>query len=414
MVVFLGVALAATVVGLVLLWPDREGLQGATAAADRIGLVTDRYGAVVESVNTGPCSYATENRPSMCRTIRVTPAGGPSAGETIVFREFNIDQPGFAQSARAGDKIIVGYEPSTSSYFYADRDRRTVLLVLGGLFALVVILLGRARGALALVSMAVTVAVLVVFVAPAVLDGHDPVLVAVVAASAIAFVSLYLTHGVNLASSVALAGTIAALAVTLGISWLFFRLSQFSGLASEESAVLPFVAGSVDLSGLLLAGAVLGSLGALDDVTITEVAVVAELRTQRPQQGFRQLLGSGIRVGREHIGANGEHAAARLPGASMPLLLLFAVSSQSLGMVANSEIVAVEIVRTFCGSIGLVSAVPITTALAAGVLSSRGRRRRLPRGQPAAVSHPDVGPTGRGELPDRPPRWEDFGPDSEA
>ena len=142
------------------------------------------------------------------------------------------------------------------------------------------------------------------------------------------------------------------------MSRVFFGLSEFTGLATEEGLTLPLIAGDVDLASLLLGGAIIGALGALDDVTVTQVATVSELRYRSPDLPRRDLITSGIRVGREHIAATVNTLLLAYAGAGLPLVLLFAVSDQSLAMVANSELIAVEIVRTLCGSLGLVAAVP--------------------------------------------------------
>ena len=394
-VVLVAVCLAglATIVGVIVLWPTGEGREAATANADELGLVTDRLRATVEEVDDGPCSYSSVDNPQDCRVVTVTVHEGPEAGAILALPEFNLTFEGSVPDFSEGDRLILGYEESTNFYFYVDRERRSTLLWLAGLFAVVVIALGRLRGALALLAMAITLVVLVGFVAPSVLDGNDPVLVAVIAASAIAFVSLYLTHGFTPTTTVALAGTLGALVLTLGLAWLFFELAQFSGLATEEALVLPFIAENVDISGLLLGGAIIGALGALDDVTVTQVATVAELRHRSAQLPTTELVASGIRVGRDHIASTVNTLLLAYAGASMPLLLLFAATDQPLDIVANSELIAVEIVRTLCGSIGLVAAVPITTALAAAVLRPEDRTTV----QTAQTSPPE-------------PRWEDFSP----
>ena len=358
-----------TVVGLVALWPDGVGRQDSIAEATDLGLVTERFGATVESVTDGPCSYSSADNPQDCRAFTFIVNEGPDEGSLVALPEFNLTIGAPTPLLEVGDAVVLGYEPSTAYYFYADRERGGVLIWLAVAFAIVVMALGRYRGFLALLAMATTVVVLVAFVAPSVLDGNDPVLVAVVAAAAIAFVSLYLTHGFTPTTTVALAGTLGALALTLGISSLFFSLANFSGLGTEEGLTLPLVT-NISLSSLLLGGAVLGALGALDDVTVTQVATVAELRHRNSQLSAAQLITSGIRVGREHIASTVNTLLLAYAGASMPLLLLFAASDQPLGVVANSEVVAVEIVRTLCGSIGLVAAVPITTLMAAVLVSN--------------------------------------------
>lgn len=387
LLVLLGALFVATVGGLVLLWPDGSGSEDARRQAADVGLASERFPARVDSVTDAPCSYETESR-LPCRTIVVIPDEGPDAGVVVSLGEFSVADARFAPDVAVGDSIIVGYEPSTGSYFFADLDRRDSLLWLVGAFAVVVIALARWRGVLALMSMAVTLVLLVVFVAPSVLDGHDPLLVSVVAAAVIAFVGLYLTHGFTPSTTVALAGTLSALGLTLAVSWFFFEAAGFTGLATEEGLTLPFVAEQVSLSSLILGGAVLGALGALDDITVTQVATVEELSRQNPELRARDLTRAGVRVGREHIAATVNTLLLAYVGASMPLLLLFAVSSQSFAMVANSELIAVEIFRTLCGSIGLVAAVPVTTALAAAVVARR---------PPASDSPPAS-------------TWEDFGP----
>ncbi|MDE0137703.1 MAG: YibE/F family protein [bacterium] len=365
-------AAVATVFGVAALWPTEEGIEAATASADEIGLVTDRYGATVEEIRDGPCSYSTAESPYDCRQVTVVLDEGPARGSLVDLPELDLAFSATTPSLRLGQKVIIGYEPSTDFYFYADADRRTPLAWLTALFAVFVIALGRRRGVLALVGMAGTLAVLLAFMAPSILDGNDPLLVSVVAASGIAFVSLYLVHGFNPITTVALAGTLSSLGLTLGLSWAFFEWAAFTGLASEEGLVLPLIAGGLDVSSLILGGAVIGALGALDDITVTQAALVAELRYRNPGLSVYELVSSGVRVGREHIASTVNTLLLAYAGAAIPLLMLFVVSDQSLVMVANSELVAVVIVRTLCGSIGLVAAVPITTVLAA--LVSSGHR----------------------------------------
>ncbi|MFW2382558.1 MAG: YibE/F family protein [Acidimicrobiales bacterium] len=428
--VLIGVAAAAlaTAVAVVALWPSGDGRRDAIANADEIGLATDRFSATVETVTDQPCSYSTSDDPQFCRELTLIVHEGPDPGSTVILPEFNLQFDRSGPNLSVGDKVILGYEESTDFYFFADRDRRTTLVVLAALFAVFVIALGRFRGALALLAMGATLVILVTFVAPSVLDGNDPLLVSVVAASAIAFVSLYLTHGFSPTTTVALAGTLFALGLTLALSWVFFELSVFTGLATEEALILPFIAENLDVRGLLLGGAIIGALGALDDVTVTQVATVAELRNRRPDLSTRELVTSGIRVGREHIASTVNTLLLAYAGASMPLLLLFAVADQPLEMVANSELIAVEIVRTLCGSIGLVAAVPITTSLAAIVVNagSEASDDEASAAQPLELSTP-VDPPEPTSPPERPisepapepapnpeprrtPAWEDFAP----
>lgn len=422
LLVILAGAAVATVVGMVALWPDGSGRQQVLQEASEVGLLSDRYTATVDSVIDETCSFSTPDNEWECRTLIVIPDEGPDAGTLLALPEFvrGAVQGGGTPvpEVAAGDVVIIDYEPTTGFYSYGDKDRRTALFLLFGLFAALVIVLGRSLGVLALLAMATTIVILVGFVAPSVLDGNDPILVSVVAASAIAFFSLYLTHGVTPTTTVALIGTLLALTLTLTISAVFFALSRFTGLATEEGLVLPVVAGDINLSSLLLGGAMIGALGALDDVTVTQVATVAELRAQNRDLSRRGLFASGIRVGREHIAATVNTLLLAYVGVSMPLLLLFVITNQSLLMIANSELVAVEIVRTLCGSIGLIAAVPITTWLTALLVSagapsdSKPSTAGLARGA-GVESGPPVDPSSSTDGVPQPTQisWDEFTPE---
>ena len=396
----LALALAAllTVIGVIGVWPDGAGQAAAAEQAASIGLASERIPAVVASSGEVACSWSTPDDQSRCVSTWVIPESGPDAGERVELPELTISVVRNSPVIVEGESLIVGYEPLTGAYFYADHDRRVPLFALAMVFGFIVLVLGRTRGALALVAMGFTVVVLVGFVAPSVLDGNDPVLVSVVAASVIAFVTLYLTHGLNVTSSVALLGTLGALLFTLAISVGFFAAARFTGLASEDGLVLPILSSDLNVASLMLGGAILGALGALDDVTVTQAATIAELRRRNPDLSRRELFASGIRVGREHIAATVNTLLLAYAGASMPLLLLFVVSQQPMGMVLNSELVAVEIVRTLVGSIGLIGAVPVTTWLAAVLLSGVDHGS-----ESAEVAEPQV------EA-----RWEDFEPQKDV
>jgi uncharacterized membrane protein len=239
-----------------------------------------------------------------------------------------------------------------------------MLGVLALLFAGSVIVLGRMRGVAALLGLAISLVILLGFIVPAIIAGKDAVLVALVGGGAIVLVALYLAHGYTPLTHVAAVGAFAALALTTALSWGVMEFAEFSGLASEESFYLLLIPG-FDLSGLLLAGVVLGAIGALDDVTVTQASAVWEVRQANPALPRGDLFDSGLRVGRDHIASTVNTLLLAYAGAAMPLLILFSLSQQHLGLIASSEVVAVEVVRTLVGSIGLVAAVPITTWLAA-------------------------------------------------
>jgi uncharacterized membrane protein len=253
-----------------------------------------------------------------------------------------------------------------------DFQRSGSLWWLAGLFAAAVLVLGRWRGLAALAALALSFVVLLVFVLPAILDGHSPLAVAVTGACLIMFVVLYLTHGPSARTSTAVLGTLVSLALIGALGYAFSAAARLTGLDDQTSALIGSLGTSVDARGLLLAGVVIGALGVLDDVTVTQTSAVWELRRADPSMAPRALFTAAMRIGRDHVSSAVNTLVLAYAGASLPLLLLFTLSGRSLGEVVTTQDVATEVVRTLVGSIGLVASVPITTALAA-VVASRER-----------------------------------------
>lgn len=353
------VAIAGLILlGLVVLWPTEQPDLDLT----QFGFAEDVVRADVETATIGPCPY---DETLDCRLFQFTVIDEP-AGE-IVILDFP-DEPGQPQLTE-GDTVYLSVgtgEDGTATYQYADRDRGGLLLILGLVFAGAVIGLGRLRGLAAVVGLALSVALLLWFILPAIVQGKDAVLVALVGGGAIALISLYLAHGYNPLTHVAALGAFSALVLTTALSWLVVAIAGFSGLATEEAFFLLSIP-DLDLNGLLLAGIVLGAIGALDDVTVTQASAVWEVHGANPSLDSSDLYAAGIRVGRDHIVSTVNTLLLAYAGASLPLLILFTLAGQSLGFVASSEVVAIEIVRTLVGSIGLVAAVPMTTWLSSRV-----------------------------------------------
>ncbi|MGH7703996.1 MAG: YibE/F family protein [Gemmatimonadales bacterium] len=214
------------------------------------------------------------------------------------------------------------------AYRFADRDRRPTPLWLGLIFALATVALGRLRGVTALVGLAASLAVLLSFALPAVIDGRSPIAVAIVAAAAISFPALYLAHGFTGMTTVALLGTLASLALTAVLAVGFVGAARFSGFGSEEAGFLAIVAESINLRGLLVSGVVIGALGAIDDMAVTQASAIAELHAVDPRMGSRRLYRAGLRIGRDHVASTVNTLALAYAGASMPLPVLFVLSGR--------------------------------------------------------------------------------------
>jgi uncharacterized membrane protein len=354
---------AIALIGMVALWPGgdvRGDLRGLGVA-----IAAESYEARVTDVREVPCQGTQPEEDILCLRATFAIVEGPDRGRSVT-QEFPVSAnvPRFDE----GESVIVAHDPQAAEEFqyrFADRDRESVLAWLALGFAVAVVALGRLRGMAALIGLAATFAVLLRFVLPAILEGESPLLVAVVGAAVIAFMALYLAHGFTPMTSVALVGTLASLALTAILASVFVDAARITGLATEEALIIRVGAAQIDLAGLMLGGVVIGALGAIDDMTVTQASAVWELRAANPAMNPGALARAGMRIGRDHVASTVNTLFLAYAGASMPLLVLFVLSRQSLITVANTEIVATEIVRTLVGSIGLVASVPLTTWLAA-------------------------------------------------
>ncbi len=304
-------------------------------------------------------------------TVRVT--SGPKTGDIATLRVTR-GLPG-SPDPRTGDQIRMSYfakGPAGYKYQFDDYQRGRPMALLVVLFVAAVLALSRLQGVRALLGMAISLVVIVAFLLPALLRGGPPLPLALVTAIVVASCALYLAHGVHVGTHVAFAGSVLALGLATVLGAVFIELCHFTGFSDENAATLTVAAGQLDLRGLILAGLVVGALGVLDDVTVTQVSAVSELQAIDPGRSAFELYRSGLRIGRDHVASTVNTLVLAYAGASLPLLLLFSQGGRSVAGVLTTEIVAVEIVGALVGSIGLIAAVPITTGLAAWVVRRPG------------------------------------------
>ncbi|MFF0734545.1 YibE/F family protein [Streptomyces chartreusis] len=400
---------AAVVVGLAVLWP------GGAPGHERTGVGFDRQTQqatvtkVVElsckdvnasgvpptgDTSTAEGSSAAQQESGTCKKATIQVDTGKDKGRTFT----EIVQPDQSRQLHEGQEVVVAYEPSAPKdlqYSVTDVNRRVPLSVLAGIFAIAVVVVGRLRGVMALISLAISFMVLNFFILPAILQGSNPLVVAVVGSSAIMLIALYLCHGLSARTSVAVLGTLISLLLIGILGSVFIDWAALTGNTDDNTGLIHGLYPSIDMSGLLLAGIIIGSLGVLDDVTVTQTSAVWELHEANPTMGWRGLYRAGIRIGRDHIASVVNTLVLAYAGAALPLLLLFSIAQSGVGTVANSELVAEEIVRTLVGSIGLVASVPVTTALAALVVSAdRPETGSVPSGSQPVPAGAQPGPGG--------------------
>ena len=273
--------------------------------------------------------------------------------------------------AQPGDRVLVQSVPGPaggeSVYYIVDHQRSRVLWVFGAAFAVLVLFVGRWHGLRSLLSLGVTYLILMRFIIPGILSGYSPLVLSLVGGTAIMATTLVLAHGVDRKSTAAIAGTGIALVLIVALSQIAIVFAKLTGLVGDDEASTVFVlfGGAIDARGLLLSGILIGALGALDDVTMTQSSAIFELRDANPLLRPRELYERGMRIGRDHIASIVNTLVLAYAGASMPLLVILASQTEGVGTLLNREFLASEVVRTVVGSIGIVAAVPLTTAIAA-------------------------------------------------
>lgn len=271
-----------------------------------------------------------------------------------------------------GDKVLVeaglDEEGRVIQFFITDHYRLNGLFWLSVIFILSLFAIGRWKGVRSLIALALTFLVIMKYILPQIIDGADPIAVTLIGSLAILLLIIYTTEGFRVSSHLTIISILCSLILTVVLSWIFVDVTQLSGLADEEAGFLIGLGGQmINFKGLLLAGIIIGALGVLDDVVVSQVTAVKEIHNTDPGQSRAQIFKKAFNIGTSHISSMTNTLFLAYAGASLPLLMLF-LSGQSAfsssAQALNNETLATEIVRTLAGSIGLISAVPISTLLA--------------------------------------------------
>lgn len=354
------------VAGLVMLWPDDSS--SVQRPESRL-LETER--AEVIGVRTVECTVPDAEG---CLQAEVRLLSGPDRGDTV---KFIVGEAENEVRVEVGNRIrvvktrlpegtvIEGTEIPPYSFNDFERRAPTYWLAVG--FAALVLVAGRWHGLRALIGLSASLVLTVIFIVPALLQGEQPLAVATVGALAVMLLTIPMSHGIGAKTLAATLGTTFSLLLTLGLALLFTKLAHLTGFSGDEVAFLRSSVGDLSIQGLLLAGVVIGALGVLDDVTVSQASTVMALRRANPRLSLNPLFRSALTVGRDHITATVNTLVLAYVGASLPILLTFSLAGSRLQDALNSEAVATQIIATLVGSIGLIAAVPITTGVAAAL-----------------------------------------------
>jgi len=269
---------------------------------------------------------------------------------------------------KVGNRLLItkSFDFEGNDVFYiSDFIRRRALLLVFIIFFILATVIGKWRGITSLIGLLISFIVIFKFILPQIYNGQDPVLIAIAASFIILPVNFFLSHGFNRKTTIALISTFIALIITGILAKFFVDFAHLTGFTSEEAGFLQITKkGFFNIKGILLAGIIIGTLGVLDDVTVSQSAIVQQLKESRPKIGKKELFTRSMNVGKDHIASMINTLILVYTGAALPLLLLFIDNPQPFQEVINYELISEEIVRALVGSSGLILAVPITTFLA--------------------------------------------------
>ncbi|MBI4136460.1 YibE/F family protein [Candidatus Roizmanbacteria bacterium] len=312
---------------------------------------------------------------TLYQKLSVLVTKGSLQGETITIENGTLPYA-HIEKYGVGDRVVIQKTQTaegTETYMITDYVRRGALAWLFVIFVLLVIAIGGKWGIASLLGMGISFLIIMFFMLPRILNGAPPVVISLISSLVIVPVTFYLSHGFNAKTHIAIFGTLATLSITGMIASLTIDTAHLTGYATEEAGFLEVQrAGTINMQGLLLAGIIIGVLGVLDDVTVSQAAIVQQLKKANVKFHFQQLFSRAMSVGRDHIASLVNTLVLVYTGASLPLLLLFINNPRPFSEIINYEFVSDEIIRTLVGSIGLVLAVPITTAVASFIFS-RGK-----------------------------------------
>ncbi|MFT7565104.1 MAG: putative membrane protein [Candidatus Paceibacteria bacterium] len=319
------------------------------------------HGKVIEVLDEEMREIPGTDTEHLFQTIEFKVLDGPQEGEVITIENDYLELD-------KGDKFYFNYNiyiDGRESYGIVNIDRKGPLIFLVFIFIAIIIAFGRWQGVRSLIALAGSFLAIIFILLPGILNGWNPLLASFLVAGAILFLAIFFTHGFNRESLVAYGGTMIAV-VLAGLFAVFaVHITDLSGFASDESIYLNFnTGGTLNFTALLLGAFIIGFLGVLDDIAVTQSAVVSELFNSNPEMSRREVYKRAMRVGREHVGALVNTLVLAYTGAALPLLLYFKLGSASFTTTVNLEIFATEIVRIIVGSTGLILTVPIVTFLA--------------------------------------------------
>lgn len=368
---FLILAIAAVLVFIVVLnallpgslWPQPTDRDNQTELGFGSDAVT---GEITEILEEGLIQLGDVEQEYQVLSVEILEGDLEGVELTVEYGKNQLRPEGL--NLKPGDRIILNLLRGQDNVLrtqFLDFERTRPLLILFGTFVFFSVLISGWKGVRGLLGMGISIAVIIFYIIPQILNGKDPVLISVSGAFFLLAATLYLVYGWTLKTHAAVLGTLSSLILTAVLAHYFVGLTRLTGFGNEDALFLvQQSSGGINMQGLVLGGMLIGALGVLDDLVITQASVVFELWSLDSEQPLKELFRRSMRVGQDHVAATVNTLVLAYAGAALPMFLLFSISGAQLSYLLNLEYVTEEVVRTMVGSLGLIAAVPLTTLLA--------------------------------------------------
>lgn len=394
--ILLALMAVATVVGIVYFWPSSRTISMDETMKSSMGYDDELVYAEIVDEGATSCNNSLFGSPLTIRpeyppetkglSLKELPEGQcPAVTARIVKGEgqgyfviFNNRVVGNSVALTKGDKVRLAMDNSGEStrFVFEDMDRRVPLAVWIGVTALLVVLVGSWKGLRAIVGVVITLAVVVLWILPGIMSGYPAMTVAVIGAAAALFLVMFFVHGFSWKTASALLATLISILGAVAISKFAVTTTHITGMAEEQNVTIQMYMQQLPVVGLLIAGFIIGTIGVLNDVTISQAATVFELVEMDPKASPARVFDAAMRVGRDHISSMLYTLVLAYTGSVLPLLLFIQQSNRGMWEVLNGETIAVEILRSLVGVIALTFCFPLTNAIAIW-LAKPGRGLRV-------------------------------------
>jgi len=301
------------------------------------------------------------------QNLKLKGLSGSFKNKDIYFYGIDDFQVGLVPEYKAGDKVLVSHNLDLENqdiFYIIDYVRNTNIYLLAFIFLLCMVVIGRWKGLRAIIALIITFIIILKLILPAILNGHNPILISIGGGFLILFFIIYITEGINKKSHISLLSILISLFITGVLAIIFSNLMKLNGVSEDSIYLINLIDKTINFKGLLFAGVIIGSLGVLNDMVVSQVSTVLEIKNANFNLSNKEILKRAYRVGVSHVSSMANTLFLAYAGSALSILLLFSIGGMNFTNILNNHLIATEIFRGLIGAIGIVLSMPISTFLA--------------------------------------------------